>query len=325
MAIVMRHEEIAGLLSMEEAIGALKIGLREQAEGHVQVPSRLTVDSSAGWLRTMPVIMNGSGYMGLKVMHSTKGHGMGYLIALYNLRTGDLLALMDADWITQFRTAATTALGTDYLAPQEIGEVGILGAGEQARAHLVAMRAVRSFERVRVYSPRPERRQAFAEQMSQELGLKVRAVESPEEAVRGAGMVVSAFRAGSEPVIRGEWLEPGVHLNAISSVLRQAREVDDEVWRRCHAIVVDDREHVLQSGDGRSLLQCGAKSPADLVELSEVVGAQRSLPSGPGQITMFKSVGNALQDLVLAIAVYQRAQERGIGTPVGEVPRIRKV
>jgi len=289
------------------------------------VPQRITIDSTAGfgWLRVMPAILNGLGVMGYKAMHSTPRVGVRYLVALYDLRSGALLAQMDADWLTQLRTSATAGLGTDLLARAEVQRVGILGSGEQARALLRAMAAVRPFRRVMVFSPTPANRETFARDMSEALDLEVVAVDSAEAAIEGADLVGSAIRPGPRPALSAEWLSPGVHVNAISSVRPEARELDEAVWRKADVVAVDERDHVFDSGDGRAALASGSIRADDTVELWELVSGKRPGRERPDQITLLKTVGFALLDLVLADAIYKKAKERGLGEDLGEFPHAR--
>jgi len=180
--LLLEHDDIAGLLSPVEVIEALREALLEQSKGLVQVPPRTTVESSAGfgWLRTMPAILNGSKVMGFKAMHSTPSVGVGYFVDLYDLPTGELLAMMDADWLTAQRTAATAAIGVDTLASKTIRTVGVLGSGEQARSMLIAASKVRHLPQVNIFSPTPAHRQAFAETIGLEQGLNVKPVDSPQ-------------------------------------------------------------------------------------------------------------------------------------------------
>ncbi|HLG70234.1 MAG TPA: ornithine cyclodeaminase family protein [Chloroflexota bacterium] len=322
--LLLTHEDVAGLLSPKDAIEAVRAGLKEQAAGQVQIPPRTTTDytSGKGWLRLMPVIMNGAGYMGFKAMHSTAGVGVRYRISLYEMDSGELLSEMDADWITSHRTSAMVAVATDELARKEATELGVLGSSEQAKAMVQAVAAVRSFRRVRVFSPNPEHRRAFVESIRSQLEIDAVAVDSAEEAA-AAEVVCVAIRAGEEPAFRAGWLRSGAHFSGISSVRPEAREIEDAVWSRADVVVVDDLGHVLESGDGRSGLASGELREERMAELWQIVSGEKPGRTTPDQITLFKSVGTALQDLSLAIAVYQRARERGIGRDAGEFPHIR--
>jgi ornithine cyclodeaminase/alanine dehydrogenase len=323
--LLLRHEEVAGLLSPAETIAAVRRVLVEQGEGQVQVPPRITIDATSGhgWLRVMPTILNGSGVMGYKAMHSTPKVGVRYLVALYDLRSGELLAQMDADWLTVRRTAATVAVATDVLARPGPLRMGLLGSSDQARAMLTAIAEVRPLSEVTVFSPTEANRRRFADTMGPELGLMVRAVDSPDEALAGRDLIMVAIRAGTTPVLRADWIVPGAHVNGISAVRPEAREIEDGVWRKADRVVVDDRAHVFESGDGRSGIASGSVTPEGAAELWEVLSERRPGRQGPEDVTLFKAVGTAAQDLALAAAVYERARERGIGTDLGEFPHVK--
>lgn len=326
MTIVLRHEHVAGLLTVDEVRDAVLAGLKEQAVGQVQVPPRTTIDasSSRAWLRVMPAIMNGSGVMGYKAMHSNPGVGVRYLVMLYDLVSGELLAQIDADWLTAQRTAATAAIAADVLANQAIGQTGVLGSSDQARAMLAAVARVRKLTQVKIFSPTPANRQRFADEMSRQLGLTITASDSAREAVADCDLVLSVFRAGAEPLIDAHWIKPRTHVNAGSSVRPEARELKDDVWSSCAVVAVDDRAHVFESGDGRSAIASGAIAPERTVELWELVGGAKPGRRRAEDITLFKGVGTALQDLALAAAIYRKAKVRGLGEDIGNFPRVRR-
>jgi alanine dehydrogenase len=323
--LLLTHDDIAGLLAPDEIIEALRGVLLEQSKGLVQVPPRTTVDSSSGfgWLRTMPAILNGSKVMGFKAMHSTPGVGVGYFVDLYDLPTGELLATMDADWLTAQRTAATAAVGVDMLARSTIRSVGVLGSGEQARSMLIAASKVRRLRQVNVFSPTPAHRQAFAEEIGRAQGLEITPVERPEQAVVGCDLLLSVFRAGREPFVAADWITPGMHICAASSVRPVARELEDDVWRKAAVVAVDDRTHAFESGDGRSAIAARSFNPEHAVELWELVSGQKRGRTTDTDITLFKSVGSALQDLAIAKLIYDRARQKGLGRDLGRFPKMR--
>lgn len=323
--LLLEHNDIAGLLAAEEIIQALREALLEQSKGLVQVPPRTTVESSSGfgWLRTMPAILNGSKVMGFKAMHSTPGVGVAYFVDLYDLPTGELLAMMDADWLTAQRTAATAAIGADLLAAKTIRKVGVLGSGEQARAMLIAASKVRHLEEVNVFSPTKAHRQAFAESIGREQGLNVKPVDHPQQAVADCDLLLSVFRAGKEPFVSADWITPGMHICAASSVRPAARELDDEIWRKAAVVAVDDRAHAFESGDGRSAIASQSLDAARAVELWELLSSPHRGRRSSSDITLFKSVGTALQDLAIAKAIYLRAEQKGLGRALGRFPKMR--
>ncbi|MBX5492856.1 MAG: ornithine cyclodeaminase family protein [Chloroflexi bacterium] len=324
MAILLRHEEIVDLLDWPEVLAAVRASFLEQAAGQAQLPPRITVDSASGhgWIRLMPAILNGSGIMGYKAMNVTPRVGGRYMVALYDLPSGALLAHLDADWLTQRRTAATAALGTDALAPQQVRQVGLLGSGEQARGLLAALAVVRAFQRAKVYSPTPANRERFAAELSAELGRPVEPVASPEAAVADCEVVGVALRPTTEPALRREWLAPGAHVAAISAVRPEHRELDVAIWQQATVLAVDDRQHVFESGDGRAALAAGVV-PDRAVELWELLAGRHPGRTSTTDLTVFKSVGTGLQDLSLARAIYERARALGRGLDLGDWPHRR--
>lgn len=318
--LILRQDDLIPLIGLPEAMAAVRQGLTEQAAGQVIQPHRLTFDSGNGWLRLMPASLPRLGVMGYKAMHLTHGAGVRYVTCVYDLADGTLLAMLDADWLTVIRTAATSAVAMDHLALPHVEKAAVIGSGVQAGAHLQALLAVRRPSWVAVYSRDSRRRADFAERMTERLGLPVRPVESPRAAVAGAAVVIVAVKAGTVPVLQAEWLTPGVHVTGISSVRPEAREVDDAVWQRAQAVVVDDRDHVLQSGDGQSALQSGSIQPENLTELWEVASGKHPGRIRLDDITLFKSVGTAWQDVVVAFAAVRAARTAGRGLDVGAFP-----
>jgi alanine dehydrogenase len=324
MTLVLDEKQMTELLDVGRSIEELRAALAEQARGLVQMPPRQTTDAADGqnWLRISQAFLNGSGYMGFKAMNRAAGIGMRYLVGLYRIATGELLALMDANWITTRRTAATSALGTHLLAPASQRRVGVIGAGVQARAFLEAYHHLRGLEEVVVHSPRPESREAFAAWVTEQLGVPAHAVGTAEEVARACPVTVLAMRAPREPVYQAAWLAPGVHVTGLSSVRPEAREVEDECWRRADLVVVDDRGTVGQSGDGRSAEASGAIDLAKVPELWQLEAGQVSRGSDE-EITLFKSSGNALQDIAVAVGAYQLALAGGLGQEIGAFPALK--
>jgi ornithine cyclodeaminase/alanine dehydrogenase-like protein (mu-crystallin family) len=189
---------------------------------------------------------------------------------------------------------------------------------------LAAVAQVRTFSKVNVFSPTAANRKKFADYMGAKLNLNISPVDSAERAVKGYDLVLSVFRAGSKPVLCGEWLESGSHLCSVSAVRPVAREIEDNVWSRSTTVVLDDKQHVFESGDGISALQSRAIDKERTAELWEIVGKHKPGRRDPGDITLYKGVGYALQDLVVAKAVYERAKSLGLGKDAGEFPRLRK-
>lgn len=324
VTLVLDAKDMDGLLDVGRSIHELRSALGEQARGLVQMPARQTTDALDGqnWLRISQAFLNGSDYMGFKAMNRSAGNGMRYLVGLYRISSGELLALMDANWITTRRTAATSALGTHLLAPSAEHRVGVIGSGVQARAFLVAYHVLRPLTEIVVYSPRPASRAEMAKTMGEELQVPTRAVDSAEELARSCPVTVLAMRAPREPVYEVSWLRPGAHVTGLSSVRAEAREIADGVWAAADVVVVDDRGTVGQSGDGRSATTAGTVDLGATAELFELVSGTVGRRDD-GQITLFKSAGNAMQDIAVAVGAYQLAIERRRGSDLGAFPEVK--
>ncbi|MHB1517454.1 MAG: ornithine cyclodeaminase family protein [Acidimicrobiales bacterium] len=318
MTLLLDAITLEEVLDVDASIGELRSACEEQAGNLVQVPPRQTVDAGdgRGWLRISMAFLNGSGFMGFKAMNRAPGIGMRYIVGLYEIGSGEFVAMMDADAITTERTAATNALGTDLLAPAGATTVGIVGSGVQARAFLQAYARLRALDHVYVHSPRRQSRDDCADWVRRELQVGATAVDDPAKLAESAPVTVLALRASSTPVFRSEWLRPGVHVTGLSSVRPEAREVEESVWPACDVIVVDDRSSVGVSGDGHAT---GGVELSSLPELWELV-TERVGRTSDTQTTMFKSSGNALQDIAVAVGAYRRAREAGLGRDLGDFP-----
>ena len=286
--------DIARVLTYETLIPAMERALAEFSAGEVLQPVRniLTVEAGQRYLAVMPAVTRQA--MGAKlVSFYPKNAGTDVpthmaSIALFETATGRPLAFLDGRLITEMRTAAVSAAVTRHLAPANAKVLALIGSGVQARAHLEALRHVRRLEEVRVWSPTPAHAQRFAADTG------ARALD-PETAVRGADVVVVATSA-TEPVLRGAWLKPGAHVNAIGAPRPDWRELDDETMLGS-TLIVDSREAALkESGD---VILSGAKIFA---EAGEVFANVRR--PAPGVTTVFKSLGLAVEDIATARLVY---------------------
>lgn len=249
--------------------------------------------------------------MGFKA-YTTSRNGAHFLFLLYG-GDGRLLAIMEADRLGQVRTGAASGVATKYMARKEAATIGIFGTGWQARSQLPAVCAVRSIRQVKAYSRNAERRQAFCREMSETLNVEVIPVEDPEEAVKEADILITITTA-KEPVLKGVWLQPGVHLNVAGSNFAQKRELDEEAVRRSALIVVDSKEQArIESGDLLVPIERGLLRWEDVHELGEVVAGRLPGRRSDQEITLFKSNGIALEDVAVAWRVYERAKAEGFG------------
>ena len=285
--IVLTEEDVRKRLGMEDLIPAMADALRDLSAGAVLQPLRtvLPISPHNGFLGVMPASGRALGAKLVTFYPQNKEvpthHAM---ILLFRPETGEPLAVMDGRLITEMRTAAVSAVATKLLARTEAKVLTILGSGVQARSHLEALRLVRPFGEVRVWSPRNSER--FAQEFD------VHAACSPEEAVRGADVIVVATSAIT-PILHGEWLAPGAHINAVGATRPNWRELDDEVLRRS-TIYVESREPALEeSGD---VIAAGK----ELIEIGEVIAGKRAGRTSIDQVTLFKSVGVAAEDIASA-------------------------
>lgn len=296
MVLQLDEAGVRAALDWDSLIATMRTALAEFSQGRVLQPVRtmLTIEEGQRYLGIMPAVAERA--MGLKlVSFYPRNAGTDVpthmaMILLFRPETGEPLAVMDGRLITEMRTAAVSAAATDRLAAPDSRVLALLGSGVQAAAHLEALGRVRRFEEVRVWSRTPEHARRFAERHGA-------TATDAEAAVRGADVVVTAT-ASLQPVLRGAWLKPGAHVNAVGAPRPTWRELDDAAM--ANVLVVDSREAVLkESGD---VILSGAPIHA---ELGELLAGLRDAPAG--ETTVFKSVGLAVEDLAAAQLVYERA------------------
>ncbi len=286
---------VGRLLHMQEVIPQMERALADFSSGRVVQPTRvmLPIAEHQGFLGLMPAYTGTA--LGTKLVafypHNTDVPTHHATILLFKPETGEPLATMVGRLITEVRTAAVSAVATERLAKPNASVLGIIGSGVQARSHLEALRLVREFEEVGVWSPR------HSPEFAREHG--VRAVASAEEAVRGADVVVTATTS-STPVLAGEWLAPGAHVNAVGAPRPDWRELDNEVLRRAR-VYVDSREAAMkESGD---VIAAGKI----FAEVGEVVAGTKPGRQSSEEVTLFKSLGLAVEDVATAELIYRKA------------------
>ena len=256
--------------------------------------------------------------MGAKLFGFGHSKQVSYLIALFERETGALAALLDANLITAYRTAATSAVAVDRLAPAgEPVTLGVLGSGLEATMHVRAIAAVRPIRALRVFSPTAANRDAFAEKFRRELGVDCSAAPDTEAAVGDAAIVVAAARShGEKPILQGRWLRPGMLVVSIGSTLPEQREIDAEVVARCDLIVCDMCEEVVhETGDMLAARAAGIAFEHKVVSLNDVLTGAAADRLAAARQPMFKSIGAALQDIVVAELVVNKAIASGLAQP----------
>jgi len=315
MALFLTESDVENLLKMTDAVRVVEEALRELGAGNAVNRPRQRVHVPNGILHVMPAGLSKRGYVGFKY-YSSFPPKTRFWFHLIDAKNGDVLSVMQADRLGQQRTGAASGVATKYLARAEAATVGILGTGWQAESQLEAICTVRDIRLVRCYSLNSEHRKVFAKKMSAQLKVDVRGVDSAAEAVGDADVVVTATSA-REPVLRGEWVAPGTHVNAVGSNRAASRELDDEVINRSSFICADSLEQAkIEAGDLISPAERGVLSWQRVHELSEVVAAQVQGRAGRDAVTLFKSTGIALEDVAVGAWVFERAREQGMGKEI---------
>lgn len=314
--------DVAALADWRSAVAALSEAYAAQVQAGM-VPPRSMARGEGFWLRSLTAISPSGLAMGCKLIAaSPRARCASYLISLFDSRTMALTALIDGNRITGLRTAATAALAVDRLAPRRPLRVGVIGAGFEARGALECLAAVRAVQSVRVFSPTPASRERFAHSFRP--ALDVAAVDAPEAAVHSADVVLCAARSRDEtPVLRGAWLPAGATVVSLGSTLPEQREVDEETLARAACIVADLPDEVAHdTGDAIAAVKAGIDLAAKLVPLSDLVAGRIAPRRNENDIVLYKSVGSALQDIVIAEMLYARARQqgRGVELPASIVP-----
>jgi ornithine cyclodeaminase/alanine dehydrogenase-like protein (mu-crystallin family) len=313
MPLLLSETDVQELLTMPVALAAVEESFARMAQGAAKLHVRRRLDlPEKGFLHYMAAADTVSGYMGMK-MYTSVGGALRFLVPLYRVATGELLALVEANYLGQMRTGAASGVATKYMANGNAGTVGIIGTGLQAKTQLEAIATVRKLAGVRAYGRDEARRAAFAQEMSVRLGVTVEAAVSAEAAVREAEIVVAATTA-SKPVVLGAWLAPGAHVNAIGANFPQKRELDDEAVNRAGIIAADSREQSKrEAGDLIRAFGENQQRWGMVRELSEIVSGAAEGRTSERQITLFKSNGIATEDVAAAARVYEMALARGAG------------
>lgn len=329
---ILNQAQVTELLPMEECIGLMDAVLRTLATGGAQLPLRtvLRLPGAQGIFGVMPAQLSRPPALGLKAIAVFPGNEGTPLdshqgvVLLLHPESGAPLAIMDASSITAIRTAAASGVATRALARPDASDLAILGSGVQARTHLEAMTVVRRLGRVRAWSPHAGRLAGFVRWARDRLGVAVEPAPGPRETVLGADIICTTTSA-STPVLQGEWIAPGAHLNVVGSSSPAAREVDTAAVVRSRLFV--DRRESAEHEAGDYLIPLGESAIAAhhiLGELGDVLLGKLPGRTGAAEVTMFKSLGIAVEDLAAAHHVLSKAQAKDIGL-VTELGGLRSV
>ncbi|HST53765.1 MAG TPA: ornithine cyclodeaminase family protein [Pyrinomonadaceae bacterium] len=323
--LLLGHDEVVALLPTEECIPLMRRALVSLARGRVHQPLRIIVrpPDAAGIMGLMPSYSSDApAAFGLKAIcvfpgNAARGKDSHQgAVLLFDAESGELLAVVNASALTEVRTAAVSAVATQALAREDAGDLAIIGAGVQARSHVEAMSRVRRIRRCRVASRRAESALRLAVELKRSYTFPVEAVATVEEALRGADLIVTATNS-AEALVRREWVSAGAHINAVGACTPNARELDAATVA-ASSLFVDSVESAFnESGDYLLAVAEGAIAPSHIrAELGEVLDGAKPGRTSAEEITLFKSLGLAVEDLAAAEYLYRKSGEAGAGTRV---------
>jgi ornithine cyclodeaminase/alanine dehydrogenase len=312
--IYLTEADVARLVTVKDAIGVLEELFATWGQGATANLPRQRARLPGGSFNLMGAAYGAKGVHGLKAYAGLKGGQFHTL--LYSSSDGRLKAMIEADLFGQMRTGAASGLATRLLAKADARTLGVIGTGRQSRTQVLAVCAVRPIKRVNVYARTPEHRESYARAMEKELGLEVVPVASGEACVAEADVVVTITKS-AEPVCRAGWLASGAHVNAAGANSGDRREVDAETVLRAAVKLTDHVEQAkVEAGEFRDLVAAGKLAWSDIRELGEFVTGKAKGRTSPSELTLFKSLGIALEDVAFAELVYQRALAAGAGRPI---------
>ncbi len=317
MTLLIDEQCIKQLVTMDDALEAVEEVFREQGRGGdsgvINVP-RVRVPVKGGTLRITAAVLSYRGYYGVKIASTAVfARDAGRMFCLYREANGELAAIVQVFAMGAMRTGAASGVATKFLANDDAAILGVLGSGRQARTQIDAVCRVREIREIRVYSPNAAHREVFCDDVKNINKIKCLPVLSAEEAVRGADVIVSATTAG-QPVVLGRWLKPGVHINAIGANHEHRRELDQEAVTAANFICTDDVEQVrYESTDLAEPVKAGVLRWDSVRGLSEVVSRQVRGRAAATDITLFKSLGVAMEDVALAVRAYEKARALDLG------------
>jgi len=309
MPIYLKEQDAVAFADMPSVVAVVRGAFAAQARGAALNIPRRRLEFGKGRLN----FMAGGGEAGNRWVVKCYGSSAHHIL-LYSADAG-LLAILEAGGLGAIRTGAASAVATEVMARRDAGKIGVIGGGRQARTQILALRAIGIVTEVTVFARDRLKRKLFAHELHTEIGLPVRDAASPEEAVRGADIVVTATTSET-PVLMNGWLAPGAHVNAMGANSATRREIDPEIVLRASLIVTDDIVQARQeAAELIDLAQAGRLDWEKIVPLHKLAGLP-ALPRDPDAITLYKSLGIGIEDLAIASLVYDRAMASGRFKPL---------
>jgi len=315
MALFLSEADVKQVLTMEMALQGVESAHRDLSLGQALDTPRARSRLPQTVLHILQGALPAQGILGYKAYTSNRS-GNRFLVHLFDAASGQLRAVIESDYLGMIRTGATSGLAARWLARPDARVAGVFGAGWQAEGHVRAICAALPLERVKVFSRKADKLQAFCRRLSEATGVAVEPASSAEEAVRGSDLLGTVTTA-AQPLFDAEWLEPGTHINAAGSNALIRQELSEAALKRCGLIVVDSVPTALaEAGDLLPLLEKGRLHPRQMVELGELITGRHAGRENPEQITVFESQGMAIQDLAVALRVLVAAEAQGLGMTI---------
>lgn len=306
------EDDVRAVLTIDLALPAVEASFRKLALDEAENVPRQRCQTDTAMLHVLPAAAKTLGALGLKV-YTTGRFPAQFKVYLFDPKAGGLTAILEADYLGQVRTGAATGTATKKLARADARTVGLIGTGRQARTQLEAVCKVRAIANVLVYGRDAERRTAFAAEMTVACGVPVNPVGSAKEAVEGSDIVITAT-SSREPVLRGEWLAAGAHVNLMGSNFLASAEADVEVFRRAEFICIDSKDQGrTECGDFVAAMGENVFGWPDVREFAHVLVNRYPGRESPEGITVFKSLGLGVQDIAVGAKVVERAKAKGLG------------
>jgi len=313
MIYYLSEKDVQQLLNMEILLETTERSLKDRAlHQAIDIP-RQRIYTPEGVQHMLQASSKALGYTGFKYYY-TRPTGRSFYVHLISIQSGKLEAIVEAAWMSMVRTGAASGAATKYLAREDASIIGQIGSGNQSIGQLEGVCAVRTIKEARVYSRTRDKLEAYCKKMTEKLGLPVVPVASAEAAVRGAH-IVNVITKSATPTIKGEWLEPGMHINAAGSNALSRAEIDDATVQRCDYITVDSRGTAQKEcGDLISSVEKGIVQWDYLTEIGDIYAGKAPKRPSPAQITLYESHGMGIQDIYAAAKALELAKARGIGT-----------
>ncbi len=312
MSLYLTEDDVKQVMTMKDTIEALEIGFKDQGEGLAVNKPRERLRVPMGSMQIMSASVPSLNVVGFKAYTATRG-GVRFLVYIHSADTGQLLSIIEASRLGQLRTGAASGVATKYLAKNNAGVVGVYGTGYQAQGQVEAICEVMQVKRMQVYGRDQAKREDFCRRMSEITGVEIVPVSDPQAAAKGADVIVT-ITTSREPVFKGEWVEPGMHINAAGANNLLRREIDDDVVRKCTLLTADSVEQAkMECADLLQPVERGIINWEQVRELGYIVAGLMPGRKTDDDVTLFESHGIAIWDVASATRCYELAKTKGIG------------